>query len=127
VKQSAKQSIDQSIQESIDKKEINLNVTQYTLYYCLHKINGRITNLVKISAELNISNNTLKSALNMLKLKGVIQFYERANCAGLQGFRAIVTDGFVNIIGGDEGKLKRRLNTSDYEAMCIDRKKWRFR
>ena len=121
IAQAVKESIAQPIGESIGQtvsdarneqnipKEIVLNNTQYYLYRCIEEINGRFTNLVKISQATGISRDTLKSALKKLKEQGVILYHGRSNCLGLHGFTAEATGCPIRIVGDDRVQLDRKL------------------
>ena len=101
-------------------KEIVLNNTQYYLYRCIEEINGRLTNLVKISQATGISRDTLKSALKKLKEQGVILYHGRSNCLGLHGFTAEATGCPIRVVGDDRVQLDRKLRGIDFDSMCID-------
>ena len=132
IAQAVKESIVPPIAESIGQtvgdarngqnipKEIVLNNTQYYLYRCIEEINGRLTNLVKISQATGISRDTLKSALKKLKEQGVILYHGRSNCLGLHGFTAEATGCTIRIVGDDRVQLDRKLRGIDFDSMCID-------
>jgi DNA-binding Lrp family transcriptional regulator len=130
--QAVKGSIVQPIAESIGQtvgddhneqnfpKEIVLNNTQYYLYRCIEEINGRLTNLVKISKATGISRDTLKSALKKLKETGAVLYHGRSNCLGLHGFTAEATGCPIRVVGDDRTQLDRKLRGIDFDSMCID-------
>lgn len=121
------QPIAESIATSLDdpfaiqnQKEILLNETQYLLYYSIKEINGKLTNLNKISLQLGISGNTLKSALKKIKEKKTINYHGRDNRLGLHGFRAHAIDCPISLVGTDLTQIKRKLRLIDFDAMCLE-------
>ena len=130
--QAVKESIARPIAESIGQtvgdarneqnipREIVLNNTQYYLYRCIEEINGRLTNLVKISKATGISRDTLKSALKKLKETGAVLYHGRSNCLGLHGFTAEATGCPIRVVGDDRTQLDRKLRGIDFDSMCID-------
>ena len=120
IAESTGQSIGDVYNERIFQKEIVLNNTQYYLYRCIEEINGRLTNLVKISKATGISRDTLKSALKKLKEKEAILYHGRSNCLGLHGFTAEATVCPIRVVGDDRVQLDRKLRGVDFDSMCID-------
>lgn len=133
MKESMTQSIDEPIATSIGQstyktleyqdnqcRDILLNSTQYLLFYSIKEINGRLTNLAKISLQLGISNNTLKSALKKIIEKKAILYHGRDNRLGLQGFRAHALDCPISLVGTDLNQIKRKLRLIDFDAMCLE-------
>lgn len=118
-------SIGQSIHKTLEDqdnqcRDILLNSTQYLLFYSIKEINGQLTNLAKISLQLGISGNTLKSALKKIIEKKAIIYHGRDNRLGLHGFRAHALDCPISLVGTDLTQIKRKLRLIDFDAMCLE-------
>jgi len=95
-----------------------LTENQAILYVCLQKINGIVTSLSRIARESRISEHTLKSCLKKLRDEGLIIYGGRRNCGGRIGFTAKTIEQRI-ILRGDKGRLTKKLEQINYEALSF--------
>jgi hypothetical protein len=95
-----------------------LTENQAILYCCLQKINGVVTSLSRIARECRISEHTLKSCLKKLRQEGLIIYGGRRNCGGRIGFTAKTIERRI-ILRGEKGRLSRRLQQINYQALSF--------
>jgi hypothetical protein len=95
-----------------------LTENQAILYFCLQKINGVVTSLSRIARECRISEHTLKSCLKKLRQEELIIYGGRRNCGGRIGFTAKTIERPI-MLRGDKGRLSRRLQQINYQALSF--------
>src|SRR5215831_3546270 len=109
---------DEASEELRARAAVLLTENQAILYFCLQKINGVVTSLSRIARECSISEHTLKSCLKKLRQEGLIIYGGRRNCGGRIGFTAKPIERRI-ILRGDKGRLSRRLQQINYEALSF--------
>lgn len=97
---------------------ITLTIKEAALFICLKHLNGAITTLNNIAKETQISEHTLKSCLQRLRKKNMIEYYGRQNLGGRIGFKAKALDRVVELVGSQK-ELERMLVNLNYNEMCV--------
>ena len=97
-----------------------LNENQAVLYHCLHRLQGRVTSLQRISQITGISAFTLKNCLRKLRKINAVTYHGRQNSAGRIGFSADALPCSI-LLRGSEHRLRQRLDELNFERLPVAR------
>ena len=97
-----------------------LNENQAVLYHCLHRLQGRVTSLQRISQITGISAFTLKNCLRKLRKTNAVIYHGRQNSAGRIGFSADALPCSI-LLRGSEHRLRQRLDDINFERLPVAR------